>query len=285
MVERSFCRLPLMKNPLHYIREYPQRTKRLLGISYEQFLQLTAQAQLRQQQRQAEIEQTKVRINAKGGGCKPKISLADEVCLCLFYLRQFPTFEVLGLHFGVSKTEANDTFHYWLEILRELLPASLLEPVEAQASDYELVQELLEEFQLLVDSTEQPRERPESQQEQQQYFSGKKKQHTFKNQVISLPQGKDIVDVVVGAKGPTSDITLFRQQQQKFAPQQPFEGDKAFVGGKNIKTPQKKPKKRELTEQQKTENKALSSKRIFVEHVIRLLKIFKIAREQFRLHS
>jgi hypothetical protein len=26
-----------------------------------------------------------------------------------------PTFEVLGLHFGISKTEANDTFHYWLK--------------------------------------------------------------------------------------------------------------------------------------------------------------------------
>lgn len=28
----------------------------------------------------------------------------------------------------------------------------------------------------------------------------------------------------------------------------------------------------------------LSSKRIFVKHVIRLLKIFRIARERFRLH-
>jgi hypothetical protein len=284
MVERSFDRLPPMKNPLHYIEQYPERTKRLLGISYDQFLRLTAQAQLLEEQRQAEIERTKVRLNAKGGGCKPKLSPKEEVCLCLFYLRQLPTFEVLGLHFGVSKTQANDTFHDWLEILRELLPASLLEQVETRASDYELVRELLVQFQLLVDSTEQARERPEDLDEQRQHFSGKKNQHTFKNQVISLPQGKDIVDVVAGARGPTSDINLFRQQQQKFDPEQPFEGDKAFVGGKNIKTPHKKPKKRELTLAQKAENKVLSSKRIFVEHVIRLLKIFRIARERFRLH-
>jgi hypothetical protein len=37
-----------------------------------------------------------------------------------------PTFEILGLQFGVSKTEANDTFHYWLKILGNILPASLL---------------------------------------------------------------------------------------------------------------------------------------------------------------
>ncbi|WP_228371335.1 transposase family protein [Trichormus azollae] len=30
----------------------------------------------------------------------------------MFYLRKMPTFEVLGLHFGIWKTEAKDTFHY-----------------------------------------------------------------------------------------------------------------------------------------------------------------------------
>ncbi len=67
-------------------------------------------------------------------------------------------FEILGLQFGISKTLANDIFHYWLEILREILPASLLEQVKSQPSDYEIVQELLAQFELLVDSTEQPKE-------------------------------------------------------------------------------------------------------------------------------
>jgi len=274
-----------MKNPFHYIQQYPKRTKQLLGISQEQFQQLLVQAKSRHSQQQAAREKNKVRLNAKGGGRKAKLSLDEEVCLCLFYLRQMPTFEVLGLHFGISKTEANDTFHYWLKLLRELLPASLFEQVEHHKSDYALVVELLSQFRLTVDSTEQPRERPGDDRAQRECFSGKKKQHTFKNQLITLPEGKDIVDVLVGANGPTSDINLFRIQQQKFDSEQSFEGDKAFVGGKNIKTPDKKPKKRELTDQQKAENKVLSSKRIFVEHVIRLLKIFRIARERFRLHS
>ncbi|WP_199197309.1 transposase family protein [Chroococcidiopsis sp. CCALA 051] len=51
--------------------------------------------------------------------------MTEEICLCLFYLRQMPTFEILGMPFGSSKTEANDTFHYWLLILREVLPSSL----------------------------------------------------------------------------------------------------------------------------------------------------------------
>ncbi|WP_430794725.1 transposase family protein [Trichormus azollae] len=46
-----------------------------------------------------------------------------------------PTFEVLGLHFGISKTEVKDTFHYWLEILGDVLPASVLEQVEKHDRD------------------------------------------------------------------------------------------------------------------------------------------------------
>jgi hypothetical protein len=40
-----------------------------------------------------------------------------------------PTFEVLGLYLGISKTEAKYTFNNWLEILGNVLPASLLEQV------------------------------------------------------------------------------------------------------------------------------------------------------------
>jgi hypothetical protein len=38
MVERSFTALPIMKNPLHYIHKYPQRTKGVLGMDYEQVI-------------------------------------------------------------------------------------------------------------------------------------------------------------------------------------------------------------------------------------------------------
>jgi len=274
-----------MKNPLHYIEKYPHRTKQILGITLEQFQDLLAQAEIHHNKLQAEVERNKVRVNSKGGGRKPKLEIREEVCLCLFYLRQMPTFEVLGLQFGLSKTEANDTFHYWLKILRKILPASLLEQVEKNESEYAIVLEVLTEFQLIVDSTEQARERPSDNQEQKKVFSGKKKQHTFKSQFVTIPKGKDIVDVKAGEKGPTSDINLFREQQKKFHKQQMFEGDKGYQGGENITTPQNKPRKRELTEQEKAENKKLSSKRIFVEHVIRLLKIFRITQQRFPLNS
>lgn len=273
-----------MSNPIDYIHKYPHRSKRILGISYKQFLQLVQQASLRQSQQRKRIEQAKMRVNAVGGGRKPILSTESEIGLCLFYLRHLPTFEILGLQFGISKTSANDIFHNWLKILGEILPASLLEQVKNQVSDYEMVQELLTEFELVVDSSEQHRERPGNYQEQKTFFSGKKKKHTFKNQFIILPQAQDIADVIVGRTGPSSDINLLREQGKKFATRQQFKGDKAYIGEDNVATPHKKPKNRELSESQKEENKIFSSSRILIEHMIRLIKVFRVAAERFRLH-
>ncbi|MGD1703129.1 transposase family protein [Dapis sp. BLCC M229] len=62
----------------------------------------------------------------------------------------------------------------------------------------EWVKEVLTELELIVDSTEQSRERPSEYKKQEKYYSGKKKNHTFKNQIITTPKGKEIVDVIVG---------------------------------------------------------------------------------------
>ena len=67
---------------------------------------------------------------------------------------------------------------------------------------------------MLVDSFEQARQRPEDNEEQKKYFSEKKKQHTFKNQVIGFPKGEEIVDILVGERGPEADINLLKKQQK-----------------------------------------------------------------------
>ncbi len=266
-----------------YIEKYPHRTKQILGISYEQLHSLLECAIKRHKEIKTELQKKKTRINAPGGGRKELLLIQEQVCLCLFYLRQMPTFQVLGMLFGISKTEANDTFHYWIPIIRDILPSSLLEQVSNNEGDLLFVQEVLTSFRLLVDSLEQPIYRHSDQKEQQKHFSGKKRQHTLKSLMIGIPEGKDIVEVEVGATGPTADINLFRNSQIKFDNSQLFSGDKAYQGGKNITTPHKKKPKQELTEQKKAENKALSSKRIFIEHLIRLLKIFRIVSQRFRL--
>lgn len=267
------------------IENNPKEIKRLLGIDQEQLQQLISHAELLHQQKQEEIERKKVRVNQKGGGKKSKLSPKKQILLTLIYLRHSPTFQLLGLQFGVSETTANDIFHYWLPIISEALPPSLLEQVKKFEGDYEWLQELLSELQLIVDTSEQVRERPGLYQEQKSFYSGKKKNHTLKNQLIVLPDGKDIVDILAGVPGPKSDINLLRDCLRQFAPEQKFVGDKAYQGESQVTTPRKKPKGGQLTDEQKQENRELSQQRISVEHVIRLIKIFNVARERFRLAS
>jgi len=67
---------------------------------------------------------------------------------------------------------------------------------------------MLKEWDLVVDSSEQVRERPKDYEEQKKCYSGKKKNHTRKNQLIVLPNTREIVDVTVGKPGCHSDINL-----------------------------------------------------------------------------
>ena len=74
-----------------------------------------------------------------------------------------------------------------------------------------------------------------------------------------------------------------RVQQKKFAIGQQFKGDKGYIEEDNVATPHKKPKKRELSESQKEENKVNFCSRIIIEHMIRLVEIFQIAAQRFRI--
>lgn len=271
-------------NSLHeYITKNPKETKRLIGIEYEQLQQLISQAKALSSEKKADQEAKKTRIIKKGGGRKQSLPVEEQILLTLVYLHHLPTFQLLGVQFGVSESTAHNLFHYWINILRDLLPASLVEQVKKKESEWEWVQELLSEWELVVDSWEQARERPGEYEEQKKYYSGKKKSHTLKNQMIVAPKKVEIVDVTVGKPGPHSDINIFRERVSEFVKNQKFKGDKGYVGENQIETPRKKTKKRELNPEEKQENKQLSSERIIVEHTIRLVKIFRIAQERFRL--
>ena len=272
-----------MTSPLERIESHPQESKRLIGIEYEHFIRLVSLAEQQHREKQADIEKSKIRLIAAGGGRKTGINTNNGVCLCLVYLRHKPTFEILGLLFSISRSKAHETFNYWIEILREILPASQMEDVAGDSEKYQQLRQNISEYELIIDSTEQAIERPIDYQEQKKYYSGKKKIHTLKNQFIVLPHGADIVDICIGQLGKISDISLFRQTRDKFTESQKFLGDKAYIGESAITTPHKKPRKTEISQLHKQENQQLSSRRIGVEHMICRVKTFRVARERFRL--
>lgn len=161
-----------------HIRQNPENTKRLIGIDDASLQELIARCELEHQKHKSE----KLRVIAVGGGRKPSLSIQDQILLTLTYLRQHPTFQWLGLNFGVSESSANNIFHYWLKILSTLLPPSLLEEFKNEyEEDYEELLEDLSEIELIVDTSEQSRQRPTDKDEREKSYSGYKHKHTSKN--------------------------------------------------------------------------------------------------------
>ena len=88
------------------------------------------------------------------------------------------------------------------------------------------------------------------------------------------------------ANGSTHDFRLFQENQTDIACQVLCLADAGYQGltgvHPNSQTPTKKSKYHPLTSEQKKANRTLSRQRIFVEHVIRRVKIFRILSERYR---
>jgi hypothetical protein len=168
---------------------------------------------------------------------------------------------MLGIQFGVSESTANDVFHYWSELLRELDHASLLEQVKKN-NEQQWVQEALAEMELIGDSCEQPIQRPGEYEEQKKFYSGKKKNHTLKNQFIVTPNGREIVDIIVANPGSTSDINIWRANPSNLGLTQKFKGDKAYIEEPQIETSYKKRKHQELSAKEQDDHRDVISARL-----------------------
>jgi len=111
--------------------------------------------------------------------------------------------------------------------------------------------------------------------------------------VLTNPQ-RVILYVSAGWVGKTHDYRMLREEfppnEGWFAEFQVrvdlgfFGMEKDFVC-QELYIPHKKPKKKELTPEQKAENKVLASKRIVVEHALAGLKRYRILSDRLRLHD
>ena len=113
-----------------YIEKHPHQTQRLVGFDYDQLMRLMTHAASLYDQQKKLKSRDKIRIIKAGGARPPLLAIDEQILLTLVYLHHLPTFQMLGVQFGVSESAANYIFHKWIKILRELLPASLLEQVK-----------------------------------------------------------------------------------------------------------------------------------------------------------
>jgi len=103
--------------------------------------------------------------------------------------------------------------------------------------------------------------------------------------VIIHQQTRQIIATAF-ANGSTHDFCLFKESKTAMACQVLCLADAGYQGlaalHANSRTPKKKSKYHPLTPEEKAANRELARQRIFVEHVIRRVKIFRILSERYR---
>jgi hypothetical protein len=273
------------------IKNKPRILRSLTGLSPAAFDQLGVpfRKAYEQELEQAETQRETARQRHHGGGRKASLETSqDKLLFILLYFKFYPIQELLGFLFGLSQPQAN----YWVHTLTPVLNKALGYEKQLPARKTREIEQVLAEcpeLEFIIDGTERPIQRPKEKQRQQENYSGKKKDHTVKNNVITHKPTKKIKALSPTVPGKKHDKKLADQEQYRFPPGSKLWKDTGFQGyepeGVITYQPKKKPKGGELTSAEKEHNQVISKERIGVEHSIGGVKVFHIVRDIYRNHK
>jgi hypothetical protein len=243
------------------------------------------------------LEETKSarreRKRKAGGGRKHTLrSAADKLFYILFYLKNYPTFDLAGFLFGVDRAQTCRWVHELLPLLEKALGKEAALPVRGIDSIEEFVALLGGVKDVFTDVTERPIRRPGQEEVQKEYYSGKKKRHMLKNLIISNKNRK-VLFLSKTRAGKYHDYRIAKEENVlSNIPSGVvvwvdlgFQGIKKDYPQLNVKIPYKKPRKKELSLEQKAENRVMAGIRVIIENTIAGVKRLKVVTDPYRNHK
>lgn len=212
-----------------------------------------------------------------GPGCK--------LVIALVYWREYRAMRQIGFDYDIAPSTVCNSIK-WVEDTLLKAPEFNLEDIKSEIEKLEDFGNKIES--VIIDVEEQPIERPTINQEES--YSGKKKRHTTKNQIVIDENSQKIINAY-NEKGTVHDFQMLKNSDIVSVLNEKKIGGKLDSGYQgvqkeldNASIPYKKSKNHELTEEEKEYNRILSSKRIKIEHTNRTIKIFRIMKETYRNH-
>lgn len=215
----------------------------------------------------------------------PLPTIEDKLVFILMYLRKATTQDIFGEVYEMPQTVANKWIHVLHPCLNQAL-ARLGEKPARHAHELHLTPEKGQLF--FQDGTERPIQRPKNQEIQATFYSGKKKRHCIKNNVIVNRQAK-IMLLTPTCEGKKHDKKIADETGLVLPEESSLCQDTGFQGfalpNVTIIQPKKKPRGKELTPAEKESNRQISRLRIRVEHAIGGVKRYRIVKDQLRIRK
>lgn len=251
------------KHPIGEVYMIPARVvKSLTGLSKSQIKKLTPFFSVAWNN--ADIQKG-LHSNPNRPGRPSKLEHRSVLIFVLAYLKTDASFDALSFTFKVNRS----TFYYLVRRGLHSLEAALEEigvmPLRDIKSPLELLAILRGKKDVFLDVTERPIRRPKTM--QRVFYSGKKKQHTVKNQIL-CDENKEIIALGDTIPGSAHDFEILKHSRLKSSIPKSvrIHVDLAYYGlegicpDTKISIPDKKPKNNELNpSQKKITNKNLLS--------------------------
>jgi len=223
-----------------------------------------------------------------GGGRDSYLETIEEKLFYgLFYLKTYPTFDVASFYVGFARSKAHKWAHLLFGVLEQTLGRKLVLPKRKISSPEEFERLYPEVNEVFVDGIERSVQRKKNRRKQEKNYSGKKKMHTRKSIMVS-DNRKRILILTKQKSGRRHDKKLADKESvfENIPKDITIYADTAFVGEqhvhKRLYIPQKKPKGRQLSQDEKETNHIISSLRVVVEHAINGTKRYRSVSEKLR---
>ncbi len=226
------------------------------------------------------------RKNKPGQGARSRLeSPQEKFFFMLVYYCTYPLQVIQGILFGLSESQTCRTIHRLAPVMETTfaltaptrdaaaLKAALL---RAEAAGVEPV--------AAIDGTERPVQRPSSAAQQKDLYSGRFKQHAFKNLLISVMSMVIFLSETVTARRHDKNVAdacrFILPKGWMLLQDTGFQG--LEIGDALDAMPIKKNKGCELAGWEKDFNRAVSSRRVSVEHAIGGCKRARIVKDIYR---
>ena len=223
-----------------------------------------------------------------GAGRHFKLDVKNRFLMLLVYYRLYITYTLAGFLFDLDQSNICRDIQKIEPLVRKCVPIpQKMHRITKRLRTPEEVERHFPGFLSFTDCTEQQIPRPENKRRRKTYYSGKKKRHTVKTQLMVNNHGI-IIHKTDHKKGHRHDYDIYKKNHPVTPKQVVSVFDLGYLGvGKDYpeqlsSLPNKKKKNQESSAEEKECNKSHSRKRIVIEHTICRMKKYRIMGDIFR---